>query len=208
MALVDLWKSSPEQIRGKTVQQLLGFAGDGKLRDGKATSAEFREFLGHVPSDFLAEFANQCLESPFQDSGLALQDVINQVGKRLSFQIEHGRYRGTAGEVGFDGNTEVGDYHTHGEYSKAVGNTPFTFLNDFLQNFQLGYTAVATFSPLEDSFDSDNFSKGDKIDAEEEALERPSSTTGEVFKSYLGTPSGKFKKYTTNGSGNGPVTDL
>jgi hypothetical protein len=37
MALVDLWKSSPEQIKGKTVQQLLAFAGDGHLRDGNET---------------------------------------------------------------------------------------------------------------------------------------------------------------------------
>ena len=49
MALVDLWKSSPEQIKGKTIQQLLTFAGDGHLRDGNETSDEFRSFLGAVP---------------------------------------------------------------------------------------------------------------------------------------------------------------
>jgi len=109
MALVDLWKSDPAYFRGKSVQQLLGIAGDGKLRDGKETSTEFREFLGHVPSDLLASFANQCLETSFADSGLVLQDIINQVGKRLSFKIEHGRYRGASGQVGFDGIWRSGD---------------------------------------------------------------------------------------------------
>ena len=50
MALVEIWKKSPDQLRGKTVNQVLAFAGDGKLRDGNATSEEFREYLAHVPS--------------------------------------------------------------------------------------------------------------------------------------------------------------
>jgi hypothetical protein len=103
MPLVDFWKSSPEQIRTKTVQQLLGVAGDGRLRDGNQTSSEFREFLGHVPSDLLRTFADQCLTSSFQDSGLALQDIVNQVGRRLGFRVQDGRYRGVSGEIGFDG---------------------------------------------------------------------------------------------------------
>jgi len=103
MPLVDFWKSSPDQIRSKTIEQLLTFAGDGKLRDGNVTSAEFRQFLGHIPSDLLSTYAAQCLTSSFHDSGFALQDIVNQAGRRLGFKVEDGRYRGTAGEVGFDG---------------------------------------------------------------------------------------------------------
>jgi hypothetical protein len=103
MALVDIWKSSPEQIKGKTVQQLLTFAGDGHLRDANETSVEFRSFLGHIPSDLLHEFAEHCLTNPFSEAGLALQDIVNQVGRRLGFQVEDGRYRGVVGEIGFDG---------------------------------------------------------------------------------------------------------
>ena len=33
MPLVDIWKATPQQLETKTVQQLLGFAGDGRLRD-------------------------------------------------------------------------------------------------------------------------------------------------------------------------------
>ena len=103
MPLVDIWKSTPDQIQNKSIQQLLMFAGDGRLRDGNETSKEFRDFLAHIPSDLLSKYASQCLSSSFQESGLALQDIVNQAGKRLGFNVKDGRYRGTVGEVGFDG---------------------------------------------------------------------------------------------------------
>ena len=103
MPLVEIWKKTPDQLRGKSIQQILAFAGDGRLKDGNATSAEFREYLAHIPSDELSRFANQCLDASFQDSGLALQDIANQVGKRLGFASEDGRYRGSSALIGFDG---------------------------------------------------------------------------------------------------------
>ena len=38
----------------------------------------------------------ECLNEKFESGGLALQDVVNQVGRRLGFQVEDGRYRGKA----------------------------------------------------------------------------------------------------------------
>jgi hypothetical protein len=107
MSLVDIWKKTPEQIRGKSIQQVLAFAGDGRLKDGNETSIEFREYLAHIPPEELSRYASQCLESAFQDSGLALQDITNQVGKRLGFTVEDGRYRGTTTAIGFDGLWEA-----------------------------------------------------------------------------------------------------
>ncbi|HEX3856184.1 MAG TPA: hypothetical protein VHY30_02675 [Verrucomicrobiae bacterium] len=103
MALTELWKTAHKEIQDKHVQQVIGFAGDGKLRDGGAASKEFRDFLALVPSNFLSRYANDCLTDKFDNSGLALQDVINEVGTRLGFRVEQGRYRGTQGEIGFDG---------------------------------------------------------------------------------------------------------
>jgi hypothetical protein len=103
MALTELWKTAHKEIQDKHVQQVIGFAGDGKLRDGGAASKEFRDFLALVPSTFLSRYANDCLTDKFDNSGLALQDVINEVGTRLGFRVEQGRYRGTQGEIGFDG---------------------------------------------------------------------------------------------------------
>jgi hypothetical protein len=112
MPLVDIWKSTPEQLHAKTVQQLLGFAGDGRLRDANDTSQEFRSFLRHVPSDLLANFANQCLSEGFPQSGFALQDIVNEVGRRLGFRVQEGRYRGTQGAVGLDGLWATEDRRT------------------------------------------------------------------------------------------------
>ncbi|MFH1742644.1 MAG: hypothetical protein ABIH23_26870 [bacterium] len=103
MALLDLWNKSPEQLKDKQVQQVIAFAGAGKLVDGSDCSHELRSFLARVPSGYLVSYANQCLSQSFTDSGLALQDVVNEVGSRLGAEVTPGRYRGTANQVGFDG---------------------------------------------------------------------------------------------------------
>lgn len=103
MALLDLWNKSPDQLRDKQIQQLIAFAGTGKLLDGSDCSAELRAFLAMVPSSALAAYADQCLAQSFTDSGLALQDVINEVGTRLGAEVTPGRYRGKSSEAGFDG---------------------------------------------------------------------------------------------------------
>ncbi|PTN37876.1 hypothetical protein [Desulfonatronum sp. SC1] len=103
MALFDLWKNSPDQLRDKQIHQLIAFSGAGKLRDGSPCSDELRAFLSMVPSSALAAYADQCLSDTFTDSGLALQDVVNEIGSRLGAEVIPGRYRGKAKEIGFDG---------------------------------------------------------------------------------------------------------
>ena len=103
MALKDLWKNSPDQLRDKHFQQIIAFAGAGKLKDGAATSNELRDFLAVVPSNILKSYAEDCLTGSFPDSGLALQDVVNQIGKRLGYAVRDGQYRGKPGIIGFDG---------------------------------------------------------------------------------------------------------
>lgn len=111
MSLAQIWKTTPEQLRDKSVQQVLAFAGNGVLRDNSDTSHEFREFLRHIGSDRLEAFAEQCLSESFKDGGLALQDIVNQVGYRLGFSVIAGMYRGTskAEDIGFDGLWEGPD---------------------------------------------------------------------------------------------------
>ena len=50
MSLDEIWKESPAQIREKRVNQIIGFAGDGKLGDKNSAPAEFRAFLKRVPA--------------------------------------------------------------------------------------------------------------------------------------------------------------
>ncbi len=103
MALPDLWIDNPEELRSKDLRQIIGIAGDGKLLDGSDASQEIRTFLRLVPWDMLARYSQECLTAGFDGSGFALQDVINETGRRLEFEVADGRYRGTRGEVGYDG---------------------------------------------------------------------------------------------------------
>jgi len=103
MTLIQIWKENPEQILAKRVDQIIGFAGDGKLGDNNSAPSEFRDFLSRVPGDLIGRYANDCLESTFKDSGLALQDIVNEIASRLGFKVEAGRYRGTKSDIGHDG---------------------------------------------------------------------------------------------------------
>lgn len=103
MPLLSLWGSNPSAVTQLTVEQVVATAGDGKLRDDSVCSSELRQYFAQVSSERLAAYAEHCLSSAFGKSGLALQDVVNELGRRLDYQVENGRYQGTAGGIGFDG---------------------------------------------------------------------------------------------------------
>lgn len=103
MALLQLWKNNPETIDGFAISQIVSASGDGKLRDGSICSNELREYLAEAPTSSLVSYISQCLEKGFTDSGMVLQDLVNEVGKRLDYSVEHGRYQGVKGEIGYDG---------------------------------------------------------------------------------------------------------
>jgi hypothetical protein len=104
MSLSSLWESKQSELAKKHVQAMVGLAGDGKLRDWNQASIEFREFLKHVSSEILARYANECLGTEkFSEASAVLQDVINEIGRRLGFKVENGLYRGKTNEIGNDG---------------------------------------------------------------------------------------------------------
>jgi hypothetical protein len=103
MKLAEVWQRSPEFLTGRLVQQVIGLAGKGKLGDDNDCSHEFRAFLEIVPSDSLTAYAEQCLASTFDGNGEALQDIVNEIGRRLGFDVANGRYRGSVNHIGHDG---------------------------------------------------------------------------------------------------------
>jgi hypothetical protein len=104
MALTSFWLSSEKELATKHIQAMVGLAGEGRLRDASPAAAEFREFLAVVPFAQLSRYAVECLDDEkFGDGGRALQDIINEVGRRLGFSVENGLYQGKTGSVGFDG---------------------------------------------------------------------------------------------------------
>lgn len=102
MPLLDLWNADRQQITCKRIDQLISFAGEGRLRDGNCTSEEFRTLLKAVSSDVIGQWLNECLEIRFTDFGFVLQDTVNEVGRRLGFDVTHGVYRSHSNE-GYDG---------------------------------------------------------------------------------------------------------
>lgn len=87
-------------LESKKLSQIINFLGDGKLRN---EDGSFREFLKNVSNDLLVRYAEECIDKSFTDSGLALQDVVNEIGSRLGFSVTSGLYRGNRTNIGFDG---------------------------------------------------------------------------------------------------------
>lgn len=108
MSLIDLWQSDKEQILQKRIDQLIAFAGEGKLCDGNRASIELRELLANVPSDVLEKWIEECLSNRFDDFGFVFQDIVNEIGKRLGMKVNPGVYRGRTGQ-GYDGIWELPD---------------------------------------------------------------------------------------------------
>jgi hypothetical protein len=103
MPLLSLVASSPEAVRQLTIEQVVATAGDGRLRDGTESQRELREYLRQVSIDALATYADYCLSNAFAKGGQVLQDIVNELGRRLEYDVTNGRYQGTTHAVGFDG---------------------------------------------------------------------------------------------------------
>lgn len=103
MSLVQLSKTNPESFDSYLARQIVAFAGDGNLKDNSVCSDQLRAYLSASGRNRLERYAQECLEQSFPDSGFVLQDVVNELGRRLEFEVENGRYRGVSNAIGFDG---------------------------------------------------------------------------------------------------------
>lgn len=103
MPLLEIWNATRDSVLKMNLEAIVRIAGDGQLKDGSETSIEFRQFLTEVESEKLTEYATYCIENSFTSSGQVLQDVINEIGRRLGFKAENGRYQGVKNDIGYDG---------------------------------------------------------------------------------------------------------
>lgn len=103
MPLITVWKSSPAAVQEFSIEQVVSTAGDGNLKDGSLCAQELREYLSEIPSKKIAEYVDHCLENSFNKSGHVLQDLINEIGRRLDYKVTNGLYQGSANKIGFDG---------------------------------------------------------------------------------------------------------
>jgi hypothetical protein len=103
MPLLSIWSSNPTAIDQFTIEQVVNAAGDGNLRDNSESSQELRAYLSEVKSSKLRGYVERCLTSSFMKGGMVLQDLVNELGRRLDYGVTNGRYQGTTNSVGFDG---------------------------------------------------------------------------------------------------------
>ena len=103
MPLLDLMRDSPATVDKFTIEQAVAMAGDGDVRDNSDCSHELREYLSRISSDKLFEHVDHCLSSSFNCSGHVLQDVVNELGRRLGYNVECGLYRGKTNAINVDG---------------------------------------------------------------------------------------------------------
>lgn len=109
MPLLPIWANSPVEVLEMSIKQVVSLAGDGRLLDNSECSSELRTFLSQIPSEKLGEYAISCLTSSFEKSGETLQDIINELGRRLDFKVFNGLYHGRSNAVGNDGLWEAPD---------------------------------------------------------------------------------------------------
>ena len=110
MALLEIWNTNRQELLSYRIDQIVAIAGDGKLTDGSGCAAELRQFLSKVSLERLETYASYCVENAFESNGLVLQDFVNEVGRRLGYKVEFGRYRGSSSSIGFDGLWRVGNW--------------------------------------------------------------------------------------------------
>ena len=111
IGLIELAKQNPASVENYTIQQIVGICGDGNLRDNSECSKHLREFVALQSPDRLADYARFCLDQGFNRSGFVLQDIVNDIGRRLGYEVENGRYQGVVNQVGFDGLWFDGLHH-------------------------------------------------------------------------------------------------
>lgn len=103
MPLMKFWNDSRETVLQMGIKQIVANAGDGNIKDNSVASEELRSFLSMVSTKHLSKYIDTCLEASFDCSGFVLQDIINELGIRLGYQVQPGLYRGKKNAVGFDG---------------------------------------------------------------------------------------------------------
>jgi hypothetical protein len=103
MPLLDFLEKGRDTVLAMSASQVLSIAGDGNLKDDSYASHELREFLTRINLQQLEKYAQDCLTEKIPSGGLFLQDIVNELGRRLENTVDYGLYRGGKGKIGYDG---------------------------------------------------------------------------------------------------------
>jgi len=70
-----------------SIEQIVALCGNGKLTDNSDCSVDLREYFQLANSENLRKYLQTCLLSAFERSGLVLQDIVNEFGRRLDYTV-------------------------------------------------------------------------------------------------------------------------
>lgn len=104
--LIEMWEEDKDNIESKSINQLVKFTGDGNLNSYN-TRKQIRDYFSVIDSNKLASYAKECIDTKFTESGYILQDIINEIGKKLDFEVQYGEYNS-----GTDGLWKTHDGHS------------------------------------------------------------------------------------------------
>jgi hypothetical protein len=87
-----------------TLNRIVGLAGD--WNDGSRASEQFREIIGdeQATTDEIEAYLLEAMEGTERYHNRALQDLVNNIGRRLGFEVEYGVYQGRSDTIGYDGH--------------------------------------------------------------------------------------------------------
>ncbi len=110
MNLVGYWENNPDDVLSKKLKQIISWAGDGNITHPD-TAEQLRNYFSRISSEYIRCYIDECLSEKIENGGFVLQDLVNEIGSRLGFKVQNGRYRGVHGQNGFDGLWETPDGH-------------------------------------------------------------------------------------------------
>jgi len=87
-----------------TLERIVSLAGDWK--DESRASQQFRDIIEdeQTTTEEIESYLQEAIEGSESYHNRALQDLVNNVGRRLGFEVEYGIYQGVSGTIGYDGH--------------------------------------------------------------------------------------------------------
>lgn len=98
-----------------TLERIVSLAGD--WTDDSRASQQFREIIEdeQTTTEEIESYLKEAIDGSDSYHNRALQDLVNNIGRRLGFEVEYGIYQGVSGTIGYDGHwvSTATDEETH-----------------------------------------------------------------------------------------------
>lgn len=113
--------TSASSYPAMTVEQVVAGFGDGRLGEGSSCSAAFRAHLATQSAATLSRHANYCAVVSFARREAVLADLVNELGRRLGYDVEPAPYEVAGGPPPANGIWRRGNFVLH---VRATANDP------------------------------------------------------------------------------------